>query len=51
MQTTNHQQPDHILSFKPAAHHKQYVDVTRKSTAECEVLQSYFDKVGRDDNK
>jgi len=36
MQTTHHQQPDHILSFKQAAHHI-HVGVMRKSNAECEV--------------
>jgi len=37
MQTTHHQQPDHILNFKQAAHYTQYVGVTRKSNAECKV--------------
>jgi len=44
MQTTHHQQPDHILSFKRVAHHTQHVGVTRNSNAKY-TLQSHFDKV------
>jgi len=50
MQTTHLQQSDHILNLNER-HTKQYVDVARKSNAECEVYVTDLFWQGWDDNK
>jgi len=52
MQTTHLQQPDHILSLneRHTTHNTSMLQESQTPNAKY-TLQSYFDKVGRDDNK
>jgi len=52
MQTTQLQQPDHILSLnkRHITHNTSVLQKSQTLNANY-MLQFYFDKVGRDDNK